>query len=326
MDTLNLSIKSLAHIQDRLNDVEKLMVSQAEGYHPDLQAAIKLLLSTGGKRIRPTLILLIGDMLEADVQNTIILGASIELLHTATLVHDDLIDGALLRRGAPTLNSKWSPAATVLTGDFMFSCAAHLVSKTDSIEIVGIFSKTLTTIVNGEINQLFTSKCNVNRSDYEQRIYAKTASLFESSTISAAILSGGARHVRESLRQYGYNLGMAFQIVDDVLDYSGSEASIGKPVGGDLRQGLITAPVLFYLASHPDDPDFSTFKNGKCVDDEDRLQTIVQKIAASDAIQSSLDEARRYADLAKENLSLFRDCPQKQALIEIADYIVKRDL
>lgn len=326
MATLNLPIKSLAHIQDRLNEVEKLMVSQADGYHPDLQAAIKLLLSTGGKRIRPSLILLIGDMLEADVQNTIILGASIELLHTATLVHDDLIDGALLRRGAPTLNSKWSPAATILTGDFMFSCAAHLISKTDSIEIVEIFSKTLTTIVNGEINQLFTSKCNVNRSDYEQRIYAKTASLFETSAITAAILSGGARQVREALQQYGYNLGMAFQIVDDVLDYSGSEASIGKPVGGDLRQGLITAPVLFYLSAHPEDPDFSSFQKGKCVDDEDRLQTIIQKIAASDAIQLSLDEARRYSDLARESLSLFRDCPQKQALIEIADFIVKRDL
>lgn len=326
MATLNLPIKSLAHIQDRLNEVEKLMVSQAEGYHPDLQAAIKLLLSTGGKRIRPSLILLIGDMLEADVQKTIILGASIELLHTATLVHDDLIDGALLRRGAPTLNSKWNPAATILTGDFIFSCAAHLISKTDSIEIVEIFSKTLTTIVNGEINQLFTSKCNVNRSDYEQRIYAKTASLFETSAITATILSGGARQVREALRQYGYNLGMAFQIVDDVLDYSGSEASIGKPVGGDLRQGLITAPVLFYLSAHPEDPDFSSFQKGKCVDDEDRLQTIIQKIAASDAIQLSLDEARRYSDLARESLSLFRDCPQKQALIEIADFIVKRDL
>lgn len=322
---MNLSIKSPPFLQNRLSEIEILMVSQAQGYHPDLQAAIKVLLSTGGKRIRPTLILLIGDMLEADEQLTIILGASIELLHTATLVHDDLIDGALLRRGAPTLNSKWSPAATVLTGDFMFSCAAHLVSQTDSIEIVEIFSKTLTTIVNGEINQLFSSRCNVNRSDYEQRIYAKTASLFESSALSAAILSGGARQVREALRQYGYNLGMAFQIVDDVLDYSGSEASIGKPVGGDLRQGLITAPVLFYIASHPEDPDFSSFRMGKCVDDEDHLQTIIQKIAASDAIKSSLDEARRFSDRAKESLSLFRDCPQKQALIEIADYIVKRD-
>jgi geranylgeranyl pyrophosphate synthase len=326
VNNLNLQTKSLPYIQDRLNEVEQLMASQADAYNPNLKTAINLLISTGGKRIRPTIILIIGDMLEADLNKTITLGAAIELLHTATLVHDDLIDGAMLRRGSPTLNSRWSPGGTVLTGDFMFSSASYLVSQTDSIEIVRIFSKTLTTIVNGEISQLFTSKCNLSRSDYDQRIYAKTASLFECSTLTAAILSDGARQVKEALRQFGYNLGMAFQIVDDVLDYSGSESAIGKPVGGDLRQGLITAPVLFYLESHPDDIDFSGFYKGECIKDEDHLQKVIHKIAESDAIDLSLNEARRYAEMAKQNLSLFLDCPQKKALMEIADFIVNREL
>lgn len=323
---MNSSITTLPFIADRLTEVEKLMASQADGYHSDLQSALKLLLSTGGKRIRPMLILLIGDMLGAEVQNTIILAASIELLHTATLVHDDLIDGALLRRGAPTLNSKWTPAATVLTGDFLFSCAAHLVSLTDSIEIVRIFSKTLTTIVNGEISQLFNSKCNLDQSNYHQRIYAKTASLFESSTLTTAVLGHASGEAKESLRQFGYNLGMAFQIVDDVLDYAGSEKSIGKPVGGDLRQGLITAPVLFYLESHPDDPDFDALRNGNCISDEENLNDIVHKIASSDAIDKSLSEARRFAEKAKANLSGFTDSPNKRALLDIADFIVKRNI
>ena len=326
MINVSLFLQTLPDIQQRLNEVETLMASQAEGYHADVKAALNLLLSTGGKRIRPTLILLIGDMLEADVQKSIILAASIELLHTATLVHDDLIDGALLRRGSPTLNSRWIPAATVLTGDFIFASSAHLITLTDVIEVVALFSKTLAVIVNGEIGQLFDRRCNLSREDYRRRIYAKTASLFETSALTSAILGGAEHHVREAFRQFGYNLGMAFQIVDDVLDYAGSEDDIGKPVGGDLRQGLITAPILVYLESHPDDPDLAGFGNGNCIKDEAQLQTVIHKIASSDAIQQSLDEAYRYAALAKESLSLFMDCPQKRALNDIADFIVNRKI
>lgn len=323
---LNSSIDSLPFVQSRLSEVENLMVSQADGYNPDLQSALRLLISTGGKRIRPTLILLIGDMLNADLQGTITLAAAIELLHTATLVHDDLIDGALLRRGAPTLNSRWSPAATVLTGDFLFSCSAYLVSLTDSIDIVRIFSKTLTTIVNGEINQLFGGRCNLSHSDYFRRIYAKTASLFETSTLTAALLSHAEPKMEQALKMFGYNLGMAFQIVDDVLDYSGSIESVGKPVGSDLRQGLITAPILFYLESHPSDPDFAPFMDGKCVDDEERLETIIHKIAASNAIDQSLEEAHHFSNLARESLSILPESLHKDALMDMASYIVERNV
>src|SRR5574340_107402 len=155
------------------------MRSQAEGHHPDLRAALDHLVASGGKRIRPTLTILTGRMLGADEDRTVTLAAAIELLHTATLVHDDLIDGSLLRRGIPTLNSKWSPAATVLTGDFIFASAANMATRTNSLEVMGIFSRTLMTIVNGEVNQLFTSHCSTDINDYYHRIYAKTASLFE---------------------------------------------------------------------------------------------------------------------------------------------------
>ena len=165
------------------------MRSQAEHQHPDLRAALDHLISSGGKRIRPTVTLLIGRILNGDESRLVTLAAAIELLHTATLVHDDLIDGSLLRRGIPTINSKWSPGATVLTGDFMFARAAKLASDTNSIPVMSLFSKTLATIVNGEITQLFSNRCNINREEYYQRIYAKTASLFEASACCAALIS-----------------------------------------------------------------------------------------------------------------------------------------
>lgn len=306
--------------------VEDLMISQADKYHADLQKAVKLLLSTGGKRIRPIIILLISKILGAEYTKRIILAASIELLHTATLVHDDLIDGAMLRRGVPTLNSRWSPSATVLSGDFLFACAANLAAKTNSIQVVELFSQTLITIVNGEINQLFTSKCNIDRDDYYSRIYAKTASLFETSAKSAALISNADSSLVEDLRKFGYDLGMAFQIVDDVLDYTGSESSMGKPVGGDLRQGLITAPLLIFLEDHPDYPELQGLMEGKCIEDDKIISDLISTIASSDAINKALQEAEKFAIRAKSFLGGMKESPEKEALAEIADFIVNRKI
>ncbi len=176
-------------VQDQLPLVEARMRSQADKHHPELGSALKHLLSSGGKRIRPVVSLLTGRMLGADQARVVTLSAAIEMLHTATLVHDDLIDGSLLRRGIATLNAQWSPAATVLTGDFIFASAARLAAETDSISVMRLFSETLATIVSGEITQLFSSHGLASREDYFQRIYAKTASMFELATAASAMLS-----------------------------------------------------------------------------------------------------------------------------------------
>lgn len=326
MNDLNSTFSATLLLRDELSAVEKLMLSQVDNYHVDLQNAVKLLLSTGGKRIRPIIILLISKILGADADRQIILAASIELLHTATLVHDDLIDGALLRRGVPTLNSKWSPAATVLTGDFLFSCAANLAARTESLAVVKLFSQTLITIVNGEINQLFTSKCNIDRNDYYSRIYAKTASLFETSAMAAALISNVNSSIVDKFKKFGYDLGMAFQIVDDVLDYTGSESSIGKPVGGDLRQGLITAPLLLFMENHPEYPGLKRLLDGECIEDEAEISKLLSTIASSNAIELALEEAAKFAFNAKDHLSQIPESPEKDALLEIADFIVSRKL
>jgi geranylgeranyl pyrophosphate synthase len=313
------------NIQEDINLVENLMLSQADNYHQDLKSALKVLLSSGGKRIRPVIILLVGDMLHGKKKTLLNLATAIELLHTATLVHDDLIDGALLRRGIPTLNSKWSPAATVLTGDFLFSCSAVLAAKTNNLEVIELFSRTLTVIVNGEINQLFTSRCNTSRDDYESRIYAKTASLFETSAKSAAILSDATPQQIEALRKFGYSLGMAFQIIDDVLDYIGDVNKVGKPLGGDLRQGLITLPVLYYIQNHLDNPSINRLLEGKCITEDEEITQLVRDIAVSDAIGKSFSDAHDLVVEAQSCLDIFPDSSEKQVLLALTEYIIERN-
>jgi geranylgeranyl pyrophosphate synthase len=325
---VNSLVKSdilLSTIREEMLRVEELMRSQAEGRHPDLEAALKHLLSSGGKRIRPAVALLTGGMLGGDGERLVTLAAAIELLHTATLVHDDLIDGAILRRGIATLNSQWSPAATVLTGDFIFARAANLAAETNSVEVMRLFAETLTTIVNGEITQLFSSRGLANREDYEKRIHAKTASLFELATASAAILSPVSPDVIESSRCFGNAIGMAFQIVDDVLDFTGEQATVGKPVASDLRQGLITLPALYYMETHPDDADMATVLRGNHVT-EANITRLVTAIRKSGAIQASLLVAQQHLERGLEILDGFPENPKRQALEDLARYIVQRDL
>ena len=292
--------------------------------HPDLRAALEHLLAAGGKRIRPTLVLLVGGMLEAPHDKLLTLGASVEMLHTATLVHDDLIDGSLLRRGSPTLNSRWSPAATVLTGDFLFARAAKLAAETDYLPLMKLFAETLAVIVNGELTQLFTSRGVVSRDNYTQRIYAKTASLFEMSTLAATMVATEDTQVREAMRVYGYETGMAFQIVDDILDFVGDPAAVGKPLGSDLLQGLVTLPAIYYAESHPKDPDVKLLKEGHW-SDRDAMVRLVEAIRDSGCIDKALQEANAAIERALRILAPFHDSTERDALESLANYIVDRD-
>jgi len=300
------------------------MRAQADGHHPELRAALHHLLGAGGKRIRPTLVLLTGNMLGADPDKLITLAAAVELLHTATLVHDDLIDGALLRRGNPTLNARWSPASTVLTGDFIFARAAKLAAETDCLPLMRLFAETLAIIVNGELTQLFSSRDIANRENYNQRIFAKTASLFEMSARGAAMISPVDEATVETMQDYGYQVGMAFQIVDDILDFNGEQAEVGKPVGSDLLQGLITLPTLHYIEDHPDDPNIRPLLEGNYSVGQKQMNRLVQSIRKSDAISRSMNEAQKYVAEAVRALTDMPVGTERQALEDLARYIVDR--
>ncbi len=311
-------------VQPGIKEVEALMHAQIDAnQHTDLKAAFDHLMSAGGKRIRPTLALLVGHMLNGNHEKLVILGAALEMLHTATLVHDDLIDGSLLRRGTPTLNARWSPAATVLTGDFLFARAAKLAAATDYLPLVKLFAETLAIIVGGELTQMFTAHGSLNRQNYSQRIYAKTASLFEMSTLAAAMLSTEDESIRAAMKAYGYEIGMAFQIVDDILDYTGDQVAVGKPLGSDLLNGLVTLPAIYYAEAHPYDPDVRAIPEGGWTDTE-RVARLVERIRQSDAIQQAMAEAQAHVERALNILESFRPAGERDALEELARYIVDR--
>ncbi len=304
--------------------VEERMRSQAASYNSALGAAIEHLLTSGGKRVRPAMSLLMGGLLGADSERLVTLASAIELLHTATLVHDDLIDGSLLRRGIATLNAEWSPAATVLTGDFIFAIAARQAAETESLRVMRLFSETLAIIVNGEIGQLFVGRGVASRENYDQRIFAKTASMFELATGAAAMLSPVDDEMVDQARAFGYHIGMAFQIVDDVIDFTGEQATVGKPVASDLRQGLITLPTLYYTENHPDDTDMKMLLGGNRYNGA-MLERLIESIRQSEAIDQALAEARRYIDRSQEILAQFPAGSEHDALEELSYYILQRN-
>lgn len=315
----------LAPVRDGLAAVEARLRQADAGQHQVLTLATEQLLLAGGKRIRPAITLLTAGLWGAPTPRTIALAAAVEMLHTATLVHDDLIDGALLRRGIPTLNATWLPNATVLTGDYLFARAAGLAAETDNPHVLRLFAQTLMTIVNGEIGQCFSSRGLVSRSDYEQRIYAKTGALFVLSAEAAAVLHGADGPSMEAVCTFGRQVGMAYQIVDDILDFSADAAQIGKPVGGDLRQGLVTLPTLLHLEAYPDDADVRSAIRGNGVDPA-TAERAVARVRASGALGQAAAEARRYVERGRQALERFSASVYRESLTALSAYMVDRKL
>jgi geranylgeranyl pyrophosphate synthase len=317
------SVTLLSPVQAQLQLVEARLHAQADERHPDLRAAVEQILAAGGKRIRPTIGLLAGNMLGAPEDKLVTLGASVELLHTATLVHDDLIDGALLRRGLPTLNARWSPAATVLTGDFLFARAAKLAAETEHLPLMNLFAETLAVIVNGELTQMFSSRGVVSRENYFQRIYAKTASLFEMTSRAAAMISPADDEAAELMRRFGYETGIAFQLVDDILDFTGDQAMVGKPIGSDLLNGLVTLPAIYYAEAHPNDDDVRSLADGGWAN-ERRMARLVESVRSTDSVKKAMVDAQQHIESAVQALEGFEPSQERESLENLAKFIVDR--
>lgn len=309
----------------RLHDVEECIRASPDEHHPGLEAAIDHLLTSGGKRIRPIAVILTGGMLNANIDQTVTHAAAIELLHTATLVHDDLVDGSLMRRGFPTLNARIGPEATVLTGDYIFARAAHLAAETQSIRLMEAFSHTLMIIVKGEVTQLFDPPSKDLRQGYLERTYAKTASLFEIATGGVPILNENDRETIQAMKNFGRNIGLAFQIVDDILDFIGDPTLVGKPVANDLRQGLITLPTLCYLESRPDQLSvIDKLRNQS--GDEAVITELIHEIRDSEAIEMARGEAEEFVIAAEASLDRMPPVQEREALFELARYVLNRTI
>jgi len=269
-------------------------------------------------------VLLAAGFADYPLDRLVRLAAAIEVLHTATLVHDDLIDGATTRRGTATLHSLVSGHATVLVGDYLFAQAAYLCSRTESVRVMGIFGQTLMAICDGELQQLFSAgddRMTLER--YLEKIRCKTAELFQTATQTGAILSGADEDQIAALATYGLKVGLAFQVVDDVLDYIGDEQTLGKPVGGDLRQGTLTLPALWVLQNLPSDRSVrQALESGG--EDEGVVRTAVRTVAESPAIAYSLGVARQLSMEARAALAGLPDNASRAALEAIAEYVVSR--
>lgn len=311
-------------VADELELVEAKMMASSDVFSP-LAGAINVLLQSGGKRVRPLVVLLSGRLFPAaQIAPLVSLAAAVEMLHSATLVHDDVIDGALLRRGGPTLNASWSQGATVLAGDYLFARAAFFASETGNVRVMAIFAQTLMTICEGELRQLYDLRnWSQAKESYFRRIYGKTAALFASAAESAAVLGQADEAIVACLRDYGYNLGMAFQIMDDILDFVGDEEVLGKPVGSDLRQGTVTLPVFYYLQSHPDAiQEIQAKGNGH--GNSEAFAQLIRNIGDSPAIEATRQEAVRFVEAAKASLTTLPASDYREALAQLADYVLAR--
>jgi len=305
--------------------VEDLLESTKQVELLPLRQMLDHALEGRGKRMRPALVLLAGTFGDYNLNRLVPLGAAIELLHTASLVHDDVVDGAESRRGRPTANSQFDNALTVLLGDYMFANAAEMVTRTGSLPVTRLFALTLMKMTSGELGQdaaAFDVSTDVQ--NYLWRIGGKTASLFANATEGGATLAGCPADVVEALRQYGYNIGMAFQIVDDILDFSSDEEQLGKPAGSDLREGTITLPALLLLdhLAGPENPirKFFTAERGR----EAHLAEALAMVRSSGVLDESMEMAREYVRLGAEALADVPDGDGKRTLLDVGEYVLER--
>ena len=283
------------------------------------------LVTGGGKRIRPLITLLAaGALNQANNLKQIQLATAVEFLHTATLLHDDVVDMSTLRRGQPTANANWGNASSVLVGDFVYSKAFQLMVGIGSLQVMQILSDTTTKIAEGEVQQLMAiGDLTLSQDDYFNVIRNKTAQLFEGACQASAVTAGASQAEIDSLGQYGLHLGLAFQLVDDYLDYSGNSADLGKNVGDDLAEGKLTLPLIEALRiTASDDSDSSKEQHAtleKAISEKDisQIERVIDITQSCGALEITLTHAREQTELAKAALASIAPSAYKDELIHL---------
>ena len=311
-----------APVQEDLVAVGNTLRSISQIDMPWLSEQLGYIVKETGKGIRPALTLLAGNFYQYDLNHLLPMAVSVELMHTATLVHDDAIDKASTRRGQATINNIWGDEIAILMGDYLFAKAGEFVSDTETPRVIKLFSQTLGTISSGEINQFRGAfVVNRDRDNYFHRIYGKTASLFSLSTQSGAILSQSPEEAVMVMKEYGDNLGIAFQVVDDILDFTSTETAMGKPVGSDLTQGTLTLPALMLLERYPDDNPIKKVFETK---DREYIKQAIDMVLNSSIIDDCYQVATEYSQAGCKNLSQLPENASREALLGLCEYIVKR--
>lgn len=283
------------------------------------------IVGNGGKRLRPMLLLLVAKALGSVDDRHLVLAAVIEFIHTATLLHDDVVDGSELRRGKESANAVWGNAASVLVGDFLYSKAFEMMVGTGSMRVMDILSKTTTAIAEGEVLQLLN--CNnpeTTEARYLEVISRKTAILFSAATRLGAVISKAPEEIEENLSRYGLHLGIAFQLIDDALDYKASQDDLGKKLGDDLAEGKPTLPLIYAIQKGTEEEAsiiIDAIKEGK----RDAFNAVFDIVNRTQAIAYTEQRAEQEADKAVNALAVLPQSPYKNALIDLAKFSVQRN-
>ncbi len=324
-DTATLS-RLFAPIEPDLEIVDREFQLRATSGLDILNAAAAHAMSSPGKRLRTALTLISGKLFTYRFEKLLPLSIAFEMTHLATLVHDDIIDQAGTRRGIPTVNARYGEPVAILLGDYLFAKTAGLIADVQDFRIDRLFSDTVATVCEGTIIELLSARrMDTSEERYLERVNRKTACLIAACCKGGATVGGASDEQIELMNDYGVNLGIAFQIMDDVLDYTGAEEIIGKPAGNDLRQGLVTLPLIYALRNE---------HNGRIEQvqrlltaekpSEDDVTAVVRWVNATSAIQESLDVAREYALRAKSLLAEFPQSPDRATLEEVVDFVLAR--
>jgi len=314
------TVSSFAMVQDDLSAVERTLAETAQPDHPLLGPLLSMVLPGNGKRLRPALAYLVGRLGTYQPEAMLNMASGVELLHAASLVHDDVVDESDLRRGSQTLFTRIGNALAVLVGDYLFAQSATRCVATGDIRVIGLFAQTLASMCQGQIEEASRGgqpHLTVTREAYYQTIWGKTASLFVLACEGSAILAGLAEPQIAAMRRFGDRLGLAFQVADDILDFVGDEEHLGKPVGSDLRQGTITLPVICLRELL----DGDAYRQAFGAED---VAGVIELVRTSGAVERARAEADRLLDEAREALQVTPAGDARDALEALTSYVVDR--
>ncbi|MEC9247060.1 polyprenyl synthetase family protein [Nitratireductor rhodophyticola] len=321
------SVASLMDLTaDEMARVNELILSKAGSDVELIPELAKHLIDSGGKRLRPMVTLAAAQMFDYEGEGHVKLATSVEFMHTATLLHDDVVDESDLRRGRKTARMIWGNQASVLVGDFLLGQAFRMMVEVGSLDALDILSTAASVIAEGEVLQLSVAKnLETTEDEYLAVIKAKTAALFSAAAEVGPVVAGATRNDRSALRSYGTNLGLAFQLVDDALDYGGKSSDLGKNVGDDFREGKVTLPVILsYRRGSPDERAFwkSAIEDNQC--DDAALEKAIGLLHKHGAIGDTIGRARHFGEIARDALAPLRPTPQKDALLDVIDFCISR--
>jgi octaprenyl-diphosphate synthase len=315
-----------AIVADDIIRVNRLIVEKMESRAPLIPQLAGHIVAAGGKRLRPMLTLAASRLCGYEGERHIALATCVEFIHTATLLHDDVVDESMLRRGQESANALWGNEASVLVGDFLFSRAFQLMVSDGSLKVLKILSDASAIIAEGEVLQLLTTNdTETSEEAYLEVIRSKTATLFAAAAKIGAVVAERPKAEEEALESYGMNLGIAFQLVDDALDYSADQAKLGKTVGDDFREGKISLPVvLAWRRGNDKEREFWRQTLEHQEQKECDLENAISLMEKHGALRDTIERARHYGSIARDALGIFSDSETKSAMSEAIDFSIER--